>query len=76
MRKHAVDVFMSFKQINSYSSYTYISLKKPPRNYTFTNIYITEQEQVWYYFLPNYNSTLIPTRKGMCTSSIYVYQQC
>lgn len=28
MRKHAVDVFMSFKQINSYSSYTYISLKK------------------------------------------------
>lgn len=28
MRKHAVDVFMSFKQINSYSSYMYISLKK------------------------------------------------
>lgn len=28
MRKHAVDVFMSFKQINSYSSYMYISLGK------------------------------------------------
>lgn len=45
MREHAVDVFMSFKQINSYSSYMYISLgKKNPRNYTFTNIYKIEQE--------------------------------